>query len=106
MDLTDERVIALLKPLLPPERIGEAIAYLDAQIREKGELISLGRKQVAMPFKGYFVFVDLMPVANWGHPALGVFISQAGDTISTVKTEFPPFFGDPPPNYRKLLLTP
>jgi len=55
-----------------------------------------------MPFVGYFVFVDLEPMNNWGHPALGIFVSRDGTQIDTKELRFPPFFGECPPHYRQL----
>lgn len=102
MKLNDAVILARLKPLIPQERQAEAVVYLDTQIKANGALIQLGKRQVAMPFRGYFIFVDLLPIANWGHPALGIFLSETGDQVTSVPTEFPPFFGDPPATYRKL----
>jgi len=106
VELNDAVILARLKPLIPQERQAEAVVYLDTQIKADGDLIQLGRRQVAMPFRGYFIFVDLLPIANWGHPALGVFLSETGDQVTSVPTNFPPFFGDPPATYRKLSLGP
>ena len=104
MDLTDDQIIALLRPRIPKGRIDGAMAYLDTQIKVPGEHISMGRKEYPVPFESYFVFVDLMPSANWGHAAMGVFISGKGDRISAVDTDFPPFWGNPPETFRKLVL--
>ena len=104
MYVTDDRIIALLKPLIPKDRLDSAVVYLDTQLRAEGERVSIGRKELPMSFAGYFVFVDLMPIANWGHPAMAVFISKEGDNILSVNVEFPPFFGNPPETFRKLLL--
>jgi hypothetical protein len=106
MELNDAVILARLKPLIPQERQAEAVVYLDTRIKADGDLIQLGKRQVAMPFRGYFIFVDLLPIANWGHPALGVFLSETGDQVTSVPTNFPPFFGDPPATYRKLSLGP
>ncbi len=104
MDLNDAVILARLRPLIPKERQAEAVAYLDTELKEQGVVIQLGKRQVAMPFRGYFLFVDLQPMANWGHPALGVFLSESGDQVMSVPTEFPPFFGNPPASYRRLSL--
>ena len=104
MDLSDNRMLELLEPLMPLDRSGEAVVYLDTQLMPQGASIRLGSREYQIPFVGYFLFVDLMPEANWSHPAMGVFISREGDKVSSVKVEFPPFFGDPPATYRRLSL--
>ncbi len=104
MGLSDEEIIALLKPVIPKEQIAEAKIYLDTELKESGEIVSIGRKAYPMPFAGYFIFIDLMPMANWGHPALGVFVNQEEKRVVTIESEFPPFFGDPPSTYRRLFL--
>ena len=104
MDLSDDKIIVLLKRLIPKERIADAAVFLDTQIKKQGQPVSIGRKQYPMPFTGYLVFVDLMPVANWGHPALAIFVSEEGDNVTSIDIEFPSFFGEPPANYRKLVL--
>lgn len=104
MDLTDERLAALLRPLIPENFADAAIAYLDTRPRAAGERIELGNRACLMPYPGYFLFVDLMPAANWGHPALCVFLSETGARVQAADAEFPPFFGDLPPHYRRLLL--
>jgi hypothetical protein len=102
MELDDSFIRSRLKALIPKERQAEAIIYLDTQLKDGGVGIQLGKREVTMPFRGYFLFVDLLPMANWGHPALGVFLSETGDQVMAVPTEFPPFFGDPPATYRQL----
>ncbi|UFS69808.1 hypothetical protein LPW11_18200 [Geomonas sp. RF6] len=57
-----------------------------------------------MPFDGYYVFVDLMPKANWGHPAFSLLISSDGNKTQLFHTEFPPHLDDYPETYRELML--
>ena len=99
MDLPDERIIEILKPILM-ERT--AFVYLDTRMKEKGERLAMGNREYAAPFEGYFIFADLMPGANWGHPAKGIFVSPEGDEVHSIDMEFPPFFGEPPESYRKI----
>ncbi|MEO5329630.1 MAG: hypothetical protein H7829_15475 [Magnetococcus sp. THC-1_WYH] len=80
------------------------MVYLDTQLKMPGESIALGRQTFVVPFVGYFVFIDLMPIANWGHPAMGVLLAEKGEDVFVVQCEFPPFFGNPPETIRQVPL--
>ncbi|MBF0107823.1 MAG: hypothetical protein HQL76_01420 [Magnetococcales bacterium] len=104
MNLEDSQIIARIKSLIPTERHGEAVVYLDTQPKEPGERITLGRQEFIVPFAGHFIFIDLMPIANWGHPAMGVLLAEKGEEAFVFDCEFPPFFGTLPDTIRKLPL--
>ena len=55
-----------------------------------------------MPFDGYFVFVDLKPEANWGHPTLYLMVSDDGAQVDVARAEFPPYASAYPPTFHKL----
>lgn len=104
MSLENSQIIARIKPLIPKERYSEAVVYLDTQRKVPGESIALGRQELVVPFVGYFVFIDLMPIANWGHPALGVLLAEKGEDLFVIHCEFPPFFGTLPETIRQVPL--
>ena len=58
----------------------------------------------ASPSRGTFVFVDLNPEANWGHPTLYVFVSLDGEQVQVVRREFPPYSGAYPASFRTFTL--
>jgi len=55
-----------------------------------------------MPFDGYFVFIDLLPQANWGHPARCLLIRSDGAEVQATDVHFPPDLG--PDGYRTLVI--
>ena len=84
MNLADDQIIALLTPLIPKPSHNEAKIYLDTQLKKPGQSITMGRKEFQVPFAGYFIFIDLLPTANWGHPAKAVVIAEHGDDIFAI----------------------
>ncbi|MCL2875501.1 MAG: hypothetical protein FWF12_04250 [Betaproteobacteria bacterium] len=105
MNLSDSQISEKIKPFISHKYLADAIAYLDTQPKKMGESILVGREKLSMPFAGYFIFVDLVPMANWGHPSLGIFVSMDGTQTENTPLRFPPFFGKLPAHYRKLKLS-
>ena len=105
MDLSDNQLSKQIKPLIPQQYLSYAIVYLDTQLKQAGESILVPRQTLSMPFAGYFIFVDLVPMANWSHAALGIFVSQDGMKAESTPLRFPPFFGKLPAHFRTLELS-
>jgi hypothetical protein len=76
------------------------VVHWDGALRATGEQVPGVPLDWPMPFTGHFVFVDLAPEANWGHPALYLAVSPDGGRVESVAREFPPFAGDYPPSFR------
>ena len=90
---------------VPAEKHADCLAHWDTTPRKTGEDVLVGRKTMVMPFDGYFVFADLLPLANWGHPARCLLISSDGEEVQAFEAEFPPYLGFYPDSYRELRLT-
>lgn len=99
---TEEMLKIVLKNLSTKEK-ERAIIYWDKKLLEVGDKVKIGRKTIDMSFKGYMVFVDLEPKANWGHPCLYFLIDIRTQDIKIIKEEFPPYFGDYPQSFKVIL---
>jgi hypothetical protein len=73
--------------------------YYDTQIKDVGELVRVGLREVPMPFRGFRVFVDLVPNANWGHRVAYLLASENMTQCVRYDEQFPPFSGDVPVNW-------
>jgi len=103
MNLTTEQVREIVLEGLTSEERDQSIIFWDKKPIEKGETIRVGRESIEMPFRGYMVFVDLAPKANWSHPCLYILIDAETHEIQTRKGAFPPYYGKYPESYRVIL---
>jgi len=99
--LDEDQVAALVRGQLTEREAASSIVRWDTAPRRAGEALRLGRDEHEMPFDGYFVFVDLLPMANWAHPARMLLIDGEGQRVEAVDVRFP-LFPDAayPPSFR------
>ena len=89
--LDEDKIAALVRSRLNDREAETAIVRWDSEPRRAGEPLRLGPNRFDMPFDGHFVFVDLLPQANWGHPARVLLIDGEGDRVESFDVRFPPF---------------
>lgn len=53
-----------------------------------GELVF--PEKVSQNLKGYLIWMDLEPGANWAHNCVYVFLTEGGGEVFQVKQEWPP----------------
>jgi hypothetical protein len=87
----EDQVAAIVRSRLSDEEATKAIVRWDTTPKRAGEALRFGPRQYEMPFDGYFVFVDLVPLANWSHPARVVLIGRDDGSVETLDVSFPPF---------------
>ncbi len=87
---------------LSAKQARECSIYLDSRMKEPGDEVRVGLKTMAMPFHGFLVFVDLMPMANWGHPVIYLLVKSDGTNLVRFEDQFPPFEGDSPEHFHVL----
>lgn len=104
MSLSENDMLSIIRQHVEAARQADCLIHWDTRPRTAGEPVVLGRKGQSMPFDGYFVFIDLLPQANWGHPARCLLIRLDGGEVQSHEVEFPPHVGDYPPSYRTLRL--
>jgi hypothetical protein len=104
MPKNDHVLTALVQRNISPEDAKDCRVYYDTEIKEAGEPVRIGLREVPMPFRGMRVFVDLMPNANWGHRVAYLLASQDLTRCVRYDEQFPPFSGDVPDHWRPLML--
>jgi hypothetical protein len=76
--------------------------YYDTEVKDAGQSVRVGLRDVPMPFRGFRVFLDLVPNANWGHQVAYLLASEDLTKCIRYNDQFPPFGGDAPANWRPL----
>jgi hypothetical protein len=67
------------------------IVYLATARIARGEQLSFPHLTFASPWDGYLTFVDLDPMANWGHACCYVCVDHETGEAYRVDAQFPPF---------------
>ena len=94
----DELVHIVLGALSLAER-SHCVVMLDSRLWRRGEVIRLGARQLTLPADSFDAFVDLMPQANWGHPAAHVLIDADSGIYRREEVSFPPEEVDTPERF-------
>lgn len=98
--LDEDDIAAIVRAHLSAREAASSIVRVDMTPRPAGATLQLGPKRYEMPFDGYFVFVDLLPQANWSHRARVLLVGHGAD-IETFDVGFPPFPDAAyPPNFK------
>lgn len=91
----------VLKRLRPSDK-ADLVVLVDTQLKPQGAKVRVGIHEVAMPAEGFYVYADLQPKANWGHPVAYFLVDAQSGKLVQINEQFPPFDGDPPANFRTL----
>lgn len=94
----DELVRIVLGALSLAEQ-SNCVVLLDTRLRRRGEVMRLGARELTLPADSLDVFVDLMPQANWGHPAAHVLIDAHSGSYRREDVSFPPVGVDTPERF-------
>lgn len=101
----DHLLMELVQRNLSPQDAKDCRVYYDTEIKDAGDPVRIGLREVHMPFRGVRVFVDLMPNANWGHRVAYLLANQDFTQCVRYEDQFPPFSGDVPDHWHALPLT-
>jgi hypothetical protein len=94
------RAITLaLSTLTEQERQGAAV-YIDTRELEREARVAIGRAEIEAPSRGYLVFVDPHPTANWGHPCRYLFVDGETGAVHRFDAQFPPYLRGISPTLR------
>jgi hypothetical protein len=89
MDLNG--LLKLVKAQLSPSELEDCVVYLLPTPAAAGSTIGFPGGSISVPRVASVAFIDLLPLANFGHPCRYVVIeSETGETRST-ESRFPPF---------------
>lgn len=91
MPLPVERLRTTVLAQLTDRETQSCVVYLAAARVARGEQLSLPRLTFACPWDGYLAFVDLDPMANWGHACCYICIEPQTDEAHRIDAQFPPF---------------
>mgnify|MGYP006335658803 CR=1 FL=1 len=104
MTLDEAAIVAIARRHVEQNAWTQSVVRWDRTLRSAGDLVRVDRSQRSMPFAGYLVFIDLVPQANWGHPARSLLISADGAQVQAFDVQFPPYLDDYPEAYLTLAL--
>jgi hypothetical protein len=104
MHVDDTVLAALVHRNVPPKDVKDCRVFYDTAIKDAGDPVRIGLRELPMPFRGIRVFVDLMPNANWGHRVVYLLASPDLTRFVRYEDQFPPFSGDVPDHWRALSL--
>jgi hypothetical protein len=91
MPLPIERLrTAALAQLTEHER-HSCVVYLARASVTAGETLAFPQCTFTCPFDGHVAFVDLDPMANWGHACCYLCLDPRTGDASRVDAQFPPF---------------
>jgi len=82
--------IAVLRSVLTREEFSGALVYALEKPIPKGTRLQFPGVKIDVAANSRLAFVDRQPMANWGHPARYILVSEKNGTLS-YETRFPPF---------------
>jgi hypothetical protein len=91
MPLPVERLLTTTLAQLTDRETQSCVVYLATARVARGEQLSLPRLTFACPRDGYLTFVDLDPMANWGHACCYLCIEPQTGEVHRIDAQFPPF---------------
>ena len=91
MPLPVERLRTTVLAHLTDRETQSCVVYLATARVARGEQLSLPRLTFACPWDGYLAFVDLDPMANWGHACCYICIEPETGEAYRIDAQFPPF---------------
>jgi hypothetical protein len=91
MSLSPDRVRASALAHVTADERRACVVYLAVSPVRRGDVLSVPRLTLTVPWDGYVAFVDLDPTANWGHAACYLCIDGETGDVQRVNAQFPPF---------------
>ena len=87
----DQRILDIVRSRLGEDQFARSIVYLDWNQIPAGERVQLGDALIEAPWEAQIAFVDLEPMANWGHACCYLAIRQDAADVIQVAAHMPPF---------------
>ena len=82
---------ALVRKQLSREEIGHSVAYVADAPLPAGKHLDFPKTALDLPWKGFVVFVDRDPAANWTHSCRYLLIGAENGEVKSVEAQLPPF---------------
>jgi hypothetical protein len=87
----ERRVLDKVRDALGAERLEQSIVYLDHDLKQTAERVTAGDVVIDLPWDAHIAFVDLEPMANWGHACSYLAIRREGGDVLEFAARMPPF---------------
>lgn len=87
----DLDLAALVRKELSREEVTHAVAYVADNPLPAGTHLDFPKASLDLPWKGFVVFVDREPAANWSHSARYLLISADNGEVRSIEAQLPPF---------------
>ena len=91
MALDPNELSSLAKAQLSPSELNRCVIYLLNTPVAEGSTLEFPRASIAVPWDARVAFIDLNPLANFGHPCRYVLINPGTGETKSVDARFPPF---------------
>jgi len=101
--LTADEVITIITPFLSESEFTHALVYWNTACLAPGDSVCIGNRDLAITEPGMWVFMDLMPEANWAHPCRYLLITLADRSVTPIEGHLPPFRGGIPDTVQLVL---
>ena len=91
MTLSDERLRAALTTQLTRKELDSCVIYVADGPLASGTRLVFPQLSLVLPWDGFVAFVDLEPMANWGHACRYVLMHPETGESKAVNAQLPPF---------------
>ncbi len=89
--VTRDDAVSIATASLPGGTLEGVRLYVTPEAVTEGSVVSSWKRDIfTAPADGWFVFVDLMPAANWEHPCLYLFVDEATGDVQSFESRVPP----------------
>lgn len=91
MALSDERLRVALTTQLTDKELAACVVYIADGPLAAGTRLEFPQLSLVLPWEGFVAFVDLDPMANWGHACRYVLMHSETGESKTMNAQLPPF---------------
>ena len=91
MPLSTERLRTAVLARLTDREVESCVVYVSRERITRGTTLSFPRLTFTCSTDGYLAFVDLDPMANWGHACCYICVDADTGDASRVDAQLPPF---------------
>ena len=86
-----DKLVALLKAQISPSELDNCVIYLFSIPVEGGSILDFPGSTINVPWKAHLAFIDLDPLANYGHRCKYVMVNTSTGETKSIGARFPPF---------------
>jgi hypothetical protein len=89
LTFSHKEIVSTILGSIEPHELSHCIVYLCLSIIPEGR-ISFPRISIEVSRASYLAFIDLDPLANWGHPTRYLLVEKETGKRKVIDAEFPP----------------